>query len=93
MAQVPDELYASLKDAESGNNPDIPPSPKGAIGIAQLMPATAKEMGVNPYNPVENERGGKDYLGKLIDQYEGDIPKALAAYNWGQGNVKRKGVR
>ena len=92
MAQVPDELYASLKDAESGNNPDIPPSPKGAIGIAQLMPATAKEMGVNPYNPVENERGGKDYLGKLIDQYEGDIPKALAAYNWGQGNVKRKGI-
>lgn len=62
-------------------------SPKGAVGIMQLMPATAAGLGVNPYNLVENIEGGVRYLAQFLQQYAGDLQRTLAAYNWGPGNL------
>ena len=59
----------------------------GAIGVFQLMPATAAELGVNPFVASENIDGGIRYLRDRIWDYGGDLYKALAAYNWGLGNL------
>jgi len=63
-------------------------SPKGAQGLAQLMPGTAREMGVDPHDPFANLEGGARYLRQQIDRFDGDLEKALAAYNAGPGRVK-----
>jgi len=62
-------------------------SPVGARGLAQLMPGTAREMGVDPQDPFANLEGGARYLRQQIDRFGGDIEKALAAYNAGPGRV------
>jgi len=69
-------------------------SPKGAAGLMQLMPATAKRFGVTDRFSVEdNLRGGTRYLRALLDQFDGELPLALAAYNAGEGAVMRFGRR
>lgn len=61
----------------------------GARGLAQLMPATARELGVDPDDPMQNLEGGARYLRQQLDRFDGDLEKALAAYNAGPGRVIR----
>ena len=68
-------------------------SPVGARGLAQLMPGTARQLGVDAADPMANLEGGARYLRAQLDRFDGDIEKALAAYNAGPGRVESaKGV-
>ncbi len=66
-------------------------SRKGAVGLTQLMPGTARDLGVDPKDPLANLLGGARYLRQLLDQFDGDVEKALAAYNAGAARVRSAG--
>jgi soluble lytic murein transglycosylase-like protein len=93
MHNIRPDLVRAVVQVESAFNP-YAVSPKGAQGLMQLMPATARELGVrNAFNPIDNIRGGTMYLRQLLDRYSGDEMLALAAYNAGPNAVDRYGVR
>lgn len=87
---LPERLFVELVKAESNFNPRAV-SPKGAMGLCQLMPQTARELGVkNPFDPDENLNAGAKLLRKLYLKYR-NWKLALAAYNAGEGAVERYG--
>lgn len=88
MHKIPPALALSVAEQESGfDNTAV--SNKGARGIFQLMPDTAKDLGVDSDDPLQNIQGGIKYLKQLSDKYNGDVTKTLQAYNGGMGNVDR----
>ncbi|WP_282756039.1 lytic transglycosylase domain-containing protein [Desulfuromonas thiophila] len=85
-------LVKAVIQAESGFNVRAQ-SHAGAQGLMQLMPGTARDLGVSdPFEAEQNVMGGARYLRQLLDRFEGNLDRALAAYNWGMGNVERKGL-
>jgi soluble lytic murein transglycosylase-like protein len=85
----PDFLDAVAR-SESGYDPAVV-SPAGAIGVMQLMPATARQLGVDARDPAQNIMGGAAYLRAQLDRFDGALDLALAAYNAGGGRVIQYG--
>jgi len=91
LNRVPPALVRAVIETESGFNPRAV-SPKGAMGLMQLMPSIVKERGVrDPFDPDQNLEAGTALLADLLREYGGDYAKALAAYNAGRGAVNRSG--
>ena len=88
--EVSPALVDAIAHVESRYNPRAV-SPAKAAGIMQLMPATARAMGVDRMNPAANIRGGTAYLRVLLNRFDGDLVRTIAAYNAGPGAVIRAG--
>ncbi len=86
IAEQPRIIQAIIKTESAGKPKAV--SGKGARGLMQLMPGTAKELGVDPNDPAQNIEGGTRYFNQMKNQF-GDTKLALAAYNWGPGNLKK----
>jgi hypothetical protein len=88
-------VFAALVQQESGWNPNARNEGSGAYGLTQAMPATARDpgFGVAPLtdtsDPGEQLRFGAEYFSKMLERYDGNVEKALAAYNWGPGNADK----
>jgi hypothetical protein len=90
---IPVQLAIAVARTESAFDPHAI-SRTGAMGLMQLMPATAASLDVDdPFDSHDNARGGARYLRELIERYEGALPAAIAAYNAGPGRVARRGQR
>jgi soluble lytic murein transglycosylase-like protein len=85
---LPPAFVASVAQVESGFRPDAVSS-KGAIGVMQLMPDTARALSADPRNPAQNIDAGTRLLRELLIKYDGNVVKALSAYNAGSGAVDR----
>lgn len=80
------QLALAVANQESRFN-NAATSPKGARGIFQLMPGTARDLGIDPSDPAQNIEGGVKYLSQMMQRFTGDVAMALGAYNWGMKNV------
>jgi soluble lytic murein transglycosylase-like protein len=87
-AGLPPAIVHSIARAESAYRSDAL-SPKGAIGLMQLMPGTAAELNADPHDPAQNADAGARYLRQLLEKYDGVVSKAVAAYNAGPGAVDK----
>ncbi len=93
---LPPRLLSAVRKVESNDNPDavgpITHTGERAQGAFQFMPATAKQYGIDPLNHDQAADAAGQMYQRLLKKYDGDVDKALAAYNWGEGNVDRKGM-
>lgn len=87
---VPPNIISRMFEAESSSGKDLSTSSAGAQGYMQFMPETARQYGVDPYDPESSFSGAAHYLSDLYNQF-GDWTKAVAAYNAGPGNVQKYG--
>ena len=87
---VDPKLVSAVAEVESGGDQNAV-SPAGAVGVMQLMPDTAAGLGINPYDMKSNVEGGAKYLREMLDTFDGDVKKAVAAYNAGPNAVKAYG--
>jgi hypothetical protein len=89
--RIPLNMLLAVNRQESAGNPSVV-SPAGAVGLFQLMPATARSYGVDPRDPLQAAPAAAQELGSLHKKYDADLARTLAGWNWGQGNVDRKGM-
>lgn len=87
---VDPKLVSAVAEVESGYEQGAI-SATGAVGVMQLMPETAESLGVNPYDATQNIDGGAKYLKQMLDTFDGDVRKAVAAYNAGPEAVREYG--
>lgn len=89
------DIIDAIIQQESGGNPNARNPRTGAMGLMQIMPATAAQPGFglpplkDPWNPEANRRFGTAYFNTMLRRYDGDRDAALAAYNWGPGNADK----
>ncbi|HBG22649.1 MAG: lytic transglycosylase domain-containing protein [Syntrophaceticus sp.] len=88
--QIDPAVLKAVAKAESNFNPQAV-SRSGALGLMQFMPGTAQSLGINPLDPAQSIQGAAKYLSSLLDQFQGNLTLALAAYNAGPGAVKKYG--